>query len=113
MRKLSVRTDPTNMDSTCVKRKFRILDHQKNVIEDLRVKLVIVHHLTGNKIITGPNQYRFTQIFLDGEALRIFVFKLNGLRHENVANLILVMDHVVNYFGPKRVYLQAEALHLL
>ena len=29
MRKLSVRTDPTNEDSTCVKQKIRILDHPK------------------------------------------------------------------------------------
>ena len=50
----------------------------------------------------GPNQYRFTQTFLDGEALRIFDLKLTELRHETAADIILVMDHVVTYFGPKK-----------
>ena len=49
----------------------------------------------------GTNQYRFTQTFLDGEALHIFDLKSTELRHETVANLILVMNHVVTYFGPK------------
>ena len=35
MRKLPVRTDPTNDDSTNIKRKTRILDHPKNLIEVL------------------------------------------------------------------------------
>ena len=111
--KLSVRTDPTNEDSTCVKRKIRILDHPKNLIEVLRARLAIAQGLTENNITTVPNQYHFTRTFLDGEALRIFDLKWTKLRHEDVATIILVMDHVVNYVGPKRVYLQAEALHLL
>ena len=49
----------------------------------------------------GSNQYRFTRTFIDGEALRIFDLKSTELRHENVANLILVMNHVVTYFGPE------------
>ena len=32
MRKLSVRTDPSNDDSTCIKWKIGILDHPKNLI---------------------------------------------------------------------------------
>ena len=46
-------------------------------------------------------QYRFTETFLDGEALCIFDLKWTEFCHENVANLILVMDNVVTYFGPK------------
>ena len=49
-----------------------------------------------------PNQYRFTRTFLNGEALRIFDLKLTELHHEIVANLIVVMNHVVTYFGPKQ-----------
>ena len=48
-----------------------------------------------------PKQYRFTRTLLDGEALRIFDLKSTDFRHETVATLILVMDHVITYFGPK------------
>ena len=101
MHGLSVRTDPSNEDSTCVKQKIRILDHLKDLIKVLRVRLTIDQGLTGNNITTGPNQYRFTRTFLDGEAVLIFDLKLTEFRHETVATLILVIDHVVTYFGPK------------
>ena len=101
IRELSVLADPENEDSTKIKRKIRILDHPKNLIEVLRARLAIAQGLTGNNITTGPNHYRFTRTFIDGEALRIFDLKLTELRHETVANLNLVMNHVVAYFGPK------------
>ena len=56
MRKLPVHMDPTNEYSTCVKRKIRILDHPKNLLEVLRARLAITQGLTGNNITTGPNQ---------------------------------------------------------
>ena len=77
------------------------MDHPKNLIKILCARLVIAQGLTGNNITTGPNQYRFTITFLDREALRIFDLKSTELRHETVANLNLVMNHVVAYFGPK------------
>ena len=101
MRKLSVRTDPTNEDSTCVKQKIRILDHPKNLLEVLRASFVIAQGLTGNNIKTETNQYRFTRTLLDWEVLHIFDLKSTEFCHETVSNLILVMDHVVTYFGPK------------
>ena len=101
IRELSVITDPANEDSTCIKRKTHILDHPKNLIEVLRARLVISQGLTENSITTGTEQYRFTLTFLDGEALRIFDLKSTELRHKTVANLIIVMNHVVTYFGPK------------
>ena len=101
MRKLSVRTDPTNEDSTCVKQKIRILDHPKNLIEVLHSRLAISQVLAGNNITTVPNQYRFTRTFLDEEGLHIFDLKSTELRHKTIADLILVMDRVVAYFGPK------------
>ena len=101
MRKILVRTDPTNWDLTRVKRRIRILDHPKNLLEVLCARLAIAWGLTGNYIITGPNQYRFKKKFLNGEALRVFGLKATELRKETVANLVLVMDHVVAYFGPK------------
>ena len=101
IRELLVLTDPANEDSTKIKQNIRILDHPKNLIKVLRVRLVIAQGLTGNNIATGPNQYCFTRTFLGGEALRIFDFKLTEFRHETVANLNLVMNHVVAYFGPK------------
>ena len=102
MRELSVRTNLTNEDPTRVKQRIRILDHPKNLIEVIRATLVIVQGLTGNNIIMGSNQYCFTQTFLYGEALRIFDLKSTDLRHETVANIILLMDRVVAYFGPKK-----------
>ena len=101
IRELSVLADPSNEGSTLIKRKIQILDHPKNLIEVLRARLAISQGLTGNNITTGPNQYRFTRTFLYGEALRIFDLKSTELRHETVANLNLVMNHVVTYFGPK------------
>ena len=95
MRDLSVIADPANEDSTKIKRNIRILDHPKTLIEVLRARLVIVQGLTGNNITMGPSQYRFTRTFLAGEALCIFDLKSIGLRHENVANLTIVMNHVV------------------
>ena len=41
MSKLSVRTYPTNEDLTCVKRKIRILDHSKNLLEVLPARIAI------------------------------------------------------------------------
>ena len=99
--KLSVLIDQVNEDSTRIKRKIRILDHSKNLIEVIRAMLTITQGLTDNNITTGPNQYRFTRTFLDGESLRIFDLKSPELRHETVANLIVVMNTVVTYFGPK------------
>ena len=101
MRKLSVCTDPTNEDSSRIKQKIRIFDHPKNLLEVLHTRLAIAQGLSDNIITTGTNQYRFTRIFLNWEALRIFDLKSTDLRHETVSNLILVMDHVVTYFGPK------------
>ena len=90
-----MRADTSNEDSTRIKRKIRILDHPKNLIEVLRAMLAIAEGLTGNNITTGPNQYRFTRTFLDREALLIFDLKSTELRHETVANIILLMNHVV------------------
>ena len=67
----------------------------------LRARLAVAQGLTGNNITTVPNQYLFTRTFLDGEALRIFDLKSTELCHETVSNLIVVMNHVVSYFGPK------------
>ena len=41
MRKLPVRTYPSNEYSTRIKQKIRILDHPKNIIEVLRARLAI------------------------------------------------------------------------
>ena len=75
IRELSVLADPSNKHITKVKRKIRILDHPKNLIEVLRAQLAIEKGLIGNAITTGPNKYRFTRTFLDREALRIFELK--------------------------------------
>ena len=101
IRELSVLADPTNEHSTKIKRKIRILDHPKNLIEVLCARLVIEKGLTANTITTGPNQYRFNRTFLDGEALRILDLKATELVQETVNNLKIVMNHVVTYFGPK------------
>ena len=101
IRELSVLTDPANEDSTRIKQKIRILDRPKNLVDVLRARLAISQGLSGNNITNGPNQYHFNQTFLDGEALRVFELKSTGLRHKTVANLIVVMNHVVTYFGPK------------
>ena len=98
---LSVLADQTNEQSTKIKHKIRILDHLKNLIEVRRTRLAIEKGLTVKTITTGPNQYRFTSTFLDGEALRIFDLKATELAQERVANFKIVTNHVVTYFGPK------------
>ena len=77
------------------------MDHPKNTIEVLRVRLAIEKGLASNAITTGPNQYRFIRNFLDGEALRIFDLKATEIVQETVPNFKIVMNHVVSYFGPK------------
>ena len=94
MRELSVLADPSNEDETKIEQKI-----PKNLIEVLRARLAIGQDLTDNNITTGPIQYHFTWTFLAGEALRIFDLKSTELRHETVANLTIVMNHVVTYFG--------------
>ena len=56
MHEMSVRTDPTNENLTHVKRKIRILNHPKNLIEVLHARLMIAQGLTGNNLTTGTNQ---------------------------------------------------------
>ena len=63
--------------------------------------LAITQGLTDNDIKNGPNQYLFIQTFLNRESLRVFDLKATELRQETVVNIVLVMDHVVAYFGPK------------
>ena len=75
IRELSVLADLTNKQSTKIKRKIRILDHPKNLIEVLCARLAIEKGIPGNNVTTGPNQYRFTGTFFDGEALHIFDLK--------------------------------------
>ena len=75
IRELSVLADPSNKHSTNIKRKIRILDHPKNLIQVLCTRLAIKKRLIGNDITTGPNKYCFTRTFLDGEALRILDLK--------------------------------------
>ena len=101
IRELSVLDDPSNEQSTKIKRNIRILDHPKNLTEVLRARLAIEKGLAGNAITTGPNKYCFTRTFLDGEALHIFDLKSTELVRETVNNLKIVMNHVVTYFGPK------------
>ena len=101
IRELSVLADPTNKQSTKMKRKIRILDHPKNLIKVLHARLAIEKRITGNSITTGPNQYRFTRTFLAREELRIFDLKSTELLQETVFNLNIVMNHIVAYFGPK------------
>ena len=93
--------DTENEDSTRIKRRICILDHHKDQIKVLHARLAIGQSITGNNITTGPKQYRFTRTFLEGEALRIFDLKSTELRHKTVANLTIVINHVVTYFGPK------------
>ena len=98
---LSVLSNPRNKHSTKIKQKIRILDHPKNLIEVIRARLAIKRGLIGNAITAGPNKYRFTRTFLNGEALRIFDLKATELFQETVPNLKIVMNHIVSYFGPK------------
>ena len=99
IRELSVLSEPSNEQSTKIKQKIRILDHPKNLIEVLRAQLAIKKGLIGNAITTGPNKYRFTRTFLEGEALHIFNLKATELGQETAANSKIVLNHVVSYFG--------------
>ena len=90
---LSVLADPSNEQSNKIKLKICILDHPKNIIEVLRARLAIEKGLAVNAITAGPNQYRFTRTFLDGEALCIFDLKSTELVQETVNNLKIVITH--------------------
>ena len=100
IRELSVLSDTSNGQSTKIKQKIRMLDHPKNLIEVLRARLAIEKGLISNAITTGPNKFRFARTFLEGGALRIFDLKATELGQETAANLKIVMNHDVTYFGP-------------
>ena len=100
IRELSVLSDPSNKQSTKIKQKIRILDHPKNLIKVLRARLAMEKGLIGNAITTGPKKYRFARTFLEGEALHIFDLKATELVQETAANLKIVVNQVVSYFGP-------------
>ena len=103
IRELSVLADLSNELSTKIKRNICILDHPKNLIEVLQARLVIEKGLIGNDITTGPNKYRFTRTFLDGEALCIFDLKAAELVQETAANLKIVMNHIVTILAQTSV----------
>ena len=71
---LSVLAEPANKHSTKIKRKIRILDHPKNLIEVLRARLAIAQGLTGNNIKTGPNQYHLPEPFLTGKRYAFLIW---------------------------------------
>ena len=85
-----------------------MLDHPKNLIKVLRARLAIEKGLIGNAITTGPNKFRFTRTFLEGEALRIFDLKATELVQETAANLKIVLNQVVSYFGPNECLSKQE-----
>ena len=111
IRELVVLTDPANEDSSRIKQKTHVLNHPKKLIEVLRARLAIAQVLTENNITMGRNQYRFNQTFLDGEVLRIFDLKSTEFRHKTVANLIIVINHVVAYFVSKE-YLSKQKCYI-
>ena len=100
VRDLSVLSNPSNEKSTKIKHRIRMLDHPKNLIRVLRDRLAIERGLIGNAITTGPNKFCFTRTFLEGGALCIFDLKATELVQETAANLKIVLNHVVSYFGP-------------
>ena len=102
IRELSVLADPSNEHSTKIKRMIHIIDHPKNLIEILQARLAIEKGVIGNAITIGPNQYHFTMTFLDGESLCIFDMMATELVQETAANLKIIMNHVVTYFGPNK-----------
>ena len=79
IRDLSVLSDPANEKRTNIKQRICMLDHPKNIIEVLWARIAIEKGLIGNAIITGPNKFRFTRTFLEGEALRMFNLKATEL----------------------------------
>ncbi len=109
IRKMSMRTDPTNEASPTIKRHFRPLDNPMKILEVLQATLVIKSGLPGNNITTGPNQYAYWRQCLAGEALRKFNQFTTNVRNEMAANLLLVEQWLVT---DKTIILQSAARNL-
>jgi hypothetical protein len=101
VRELTIRTDPTNEESPRITRRIKVLDNPTNVLEVLKTRQAIREGLTGNAITTGPNQYRYVRVFLEGEALRVFNEHSTRLGTETVPNLETVLNELVKFFSPR------------
>ena len=69
VRMITVRLDPTYVDSATIRRNLRVLDNAENILEVLKHHKMIEEALQGNNITTGPNQYSFVRQLLTGESL--------------------------------------------
>ena len=83
IRELSVLGDLTNKQSTKIKRKIRILDHPKNLIEVLRARLAIEKGITGNAITTAAQSVPFHQDLSQRGSTAHLRFKIDGIASGN------------------------------
>ena len=72
VRMITIRVDPTDVDSATIKRNLKVLNNPENVLEVLKHRKSLEEALKGNDITQGPNQYAFVRQFLEGESLRVF-----------------------------------------
>jgi hypothetical protein len=111
VREMRMRTDPTNESSPVIKRKFKPLDNPSNVLDVLQGALLIKEGAVGNNVATGPSQHRCWRGCLAGTALG----KLNEhtlvVGDETAANLFIVEQRLITFFGPREV-LRQQTRHI-
>ena len=72
IREMSMRTEPTNLSSPIIKRRFKPLDNPSKILDLLQGLLIIKEGVVGNNVTTGPLQYSYWRGCLVGTALRKF-----------------------------------------
>ena len=101
MWELTIRTDPADKLSLCIKLCVKVLDNPNTVLDVLKAREAIKEGLLGNNITSGPNQYCYRRSFLAGKALRLFNEKAASHTGKMVNHLTIPMNEVVTLFTPR------------
>lgn len=106
VREMMIRTDPTDVSSPVIKKRFKPLDNPLQVLEVLQGILIIKEGVIGNNVTTGPLQYSYWRGCLEGTALRKFNEFATAVGTETSAHLSTVENRLVSFFAPREVLSQ-------
>jgi hypothetical protein len=95
IRQMMMRTNPTNVSSLVVERKFKPLDNPSNVLDAI-----------GKNVTTGPLQHPCWRGCLTGTALDKFNEFALAVGNETAANSLQVEQQLVTFFAPHEVLCQ-------
>ena len=113
VRKISIRTEPTNNKSPTVKSKFVLLDIPSSIYEVILAINKIEQGIKGNNITKGENMFSFFGQCLEGEAKRQFEVLKAKKASLTTNTLTAVKKELVEYFFCQRHSHSSTELHAL